>query len=285
MMRIWVLGVFAILVAVSCTKVPSADNETTVINNTDSLALAKNKDIQNFWTLYRQATKNRFAGLWQEAIDGYTMALKINNQHKDAIYYLANMHLELSEYQKAEETWYKLLQVNPLSSRAHYQLGKLYLNKDAIKFFDLDKATIKFQKTAEINRDFLAPVLHLGQISLIKGNYKDSREQLKIILGSDYKNVEAFFLLGYIDFRQGDMEKAMTNFNKAREYSVKQAPIKGVKGEGDTKTGESLERGVSQSIFFDYYKNLSTDKNVEIEAEMKLHYTKMNNFIVQLKKL
>jgi tetratricopeptide (TPR) repeat protein len=285
MMRIWVLGVFAILVAVSCTKVPSADNETTVIDNTDSLALAKNKDIQNFWTLYRQATKNRFAGLWQEAIDGYTMALKINNQHKDAIYYLANMHLELSEYQKAEETWYKLLQVNPLSSRAHYQLGKLYLNKDAIKFFDLDKATIKFQKTAEINRDFLAPVLHLGQISLIKGNYKDSREQLKIILGSDYKNVEAFFLLGYIDFRQGDMEKAMTNFNKAREYSVKQAPIKGVKGEGDTKTGESLERGVSQSIFFDYYKNLSTDKNVEIEAEMKLHYTKMNNFIVQLKKL
>jgi tetratricopeptide (TPR) repeat protein len=285
MMRIWVLGVFAILVAVSCTKVPSADNETTVINNTDSLALAKKKDIQIFWTLYRQATKNRFAGLWQEAIDGYTMALKINNQHKDAIYYLANMHLELSEYQKAEETWYKLLQVNPLSSRAHYQLGKLYLNKDAIKFFDLDKATIKFQKTAEINRDFLAPVLHLGQISLIKGNYKDSREQLKIILGSDYKNVEAFFLLGYIDFRQGDMEKAMTNFNKAREYSVKQAPIKGVKGEGDTKTGESLERGVSQSIFFDYYKNLSTDKNVEIEAEMKLHYTKMNNFIVQLKKL
>jgi tetratricopeptide (TPR) repeat protein len=285
MMRIWVLGVFAILVAVSCTKVPSADNETTVIDNTDSLALAKNKDIQNFWTLYRQATKNRFAGLWQEAIDGYTMALKINNQHKDAIYYLANMHLELSEYQKAEETWYKLLQVNPLSSRAHYQLGKLYLNKDAIKFFDLDKATIKFQKTAEINRDFLAPVLHLGQISLIKGNYKDSREQLKIILGSDYKNVEAFFLLGYIDFRQGDMEKAMTNFNKAREYSVKQAPIKGVKGEGDTKTGESLERGVSQSIFFEYYKNLSTDKNVEIEAEMKLHYTKMNNFIVQLKKL
>lgn len=285
MMRIWVLGVFAILVAVSCTKVPSADNETTVIDNTDSLALAKNKDIQNFWTLYRQATKNRFAGLWQEAIDGYTMALKINNQHKDAIYYLANMHLELSEYQKAEETWYKLLQVNPLSSRAHYQLGKLYLNKDAIKFFDLDKATIKFQKTAEINRDFLAPVLHLGQISLIKGNYKDSREQLKIILGSDYKNVEAFFLLGYIDFRQGDMEKAMTNFNKAREYSVKQAPIKGVKGEGDTKTGESLERGVSQSIFFEYYKNLATDKNVEIEAEMKLHYTKMNNFIVQLKKL
>jgi tetratricopeptide (TPR) repeat protein len=282
MKRIRFLIVISMLVAVSCSRVPSDESESTTTSKTDSMTLVKNKDIKNFWGVYRQATKNRIAGLWQAAIDGYTMALEINGEHEDALYYLGNMYLELSEYQKAEESWHKLLQVNPLSSRAHYQLGKLYLNKDAIKFFDLAHATIEFQKTAEINRDFLAPVLHLGQISLIKGNYKDSREKLKTILGSDYKNVEVFFLLGYMDFSQGEMEKAMTNFNKAREFSVKQAPIKGVKGEGDTKTGESLERGVSQSIFFEYYQNLSTDKNIEIEAEMRLHYTKMNNFILQL---
>ena len=279
------LIVISMLVAVSCSKVPSDESESTTTNKTDSLILAKNKDIKNFWGVYRQATKNRFAGLWQAAIDGYTVALEINGEHRDALYYIGNMYLELGEYQKAEESWHKLLQVIPLSSRAHYQLGKLYLNKDAIKFFDLERATIEFQKTAEINKDFLQPILHLGQISLIEGNYKDSREKLQTILGSDYKNVEVFFLLGYMDFMQGEIEKALTNFNKAREFSVKQAPIKGVKGEGDTKTGESLERGVSQSIFFDYYQNLSTDKNIEIEAEMQLHYTKMNNFILQLQKL
>ncbi|MCK5703409.1 MAG: hypothetical protein KAI29_19760, partial [Cyclobacteriaceae bacterium] len=181
--------------------------------------------------------------------------------------------------------WEKLLQLNVFSSRANYQLGKLYINKDAVNFFNLERAIIEFQRTAEINRDFLAPILHLGQISLIKGDFKDSREKLQIVLGSDYRNVEAFFLLGYMDFMQGDTEKAVTNFKKATEFSVKQAPIKGVKGEGDTKTGESLERGVSQSIFFAYYRNLSPDKNVEIEAEMQLHYTKMNNFILQLQKL
>lgn len=279
------LIIISMLVAVSCSKAPSDESESTTTKKTDSLTLAKNKDIKNFWSVYREATKNRIAGLWHAAIDGYTMALEINGEHEDALYYLGNMYLELSEYQKAEEGWHKLLQVNSLSSRAHYQLGKLYINKDAIKFFDLNRAIIEFQKTAEINRDFLAPVLHLGQISLIKGNYKDSREKLQTILGSDYKNVEAFFLLGYMDFRQGEIEKAVTNFNKAREFSVKQAPTKGVKGEGDTKTGESLERGVSQSIFFEYYQNLSTDKKIEIEAEMRLHYTKMNNFILQLQKL
>lgn len=280
-----IFGVTLMLLAVGCAKVPSAETDSITTNKTDTLSLAKNREIKNFWTVYRQATKNRIAGLWQEAIMGYTLALEINNQHEDALYYLGNMHLELSEYNKAEESWHKLLQVSPSSSRAHYQLGKLYLNKDAIKFFDLEKAALEFQKTAEINRDFLMPILHLGQIALIKGNYQDSREKLQIILGSDYRNVEAFFLLGYMDFRQGQLEKAVTKFNKAREFSVKQAPIKGVKGEGDTKTGESLERGVSQSIFFEYYKNLSPDNNAEIEAEMQLHYTKMNNFILQLQKL
>lgn len=280
-----IFGVTLMLLAVGCGKVPSAETDSISANKTDTLSLAKNREIKNFWTLYRQATKNRFTGLWQKAIDGYTLALEINNQHKDALYYLGNMHLELSEYNKAEESWHKLLQVNPSSSRAHYQLGKLYLNKDAIKFFDLENAALEFQKTAEINRDFLMPILHLGQIALIKGNYQDSREKLQIILGSDYRNVEAFFLLGYMDFKQGQIEKAVINFNKAREFSVKQAPIKGVKGEGDTKTGESLQREVSQSIFYEYYQNLPTDKNTEIEAEMRLHYTKMNNFILQLQKL
>ena len=283
----WLLSLvfFSILLAVSCSKVPSAESDNPAPDKTDSLTQVKNKGIQNFWTAYRQATKNRFAGLWQEAIDGYTTALEINNLHEDALYYLGNMHLELGEDHQAEESWNKLLQVNPQSSRAHYQLGKLFLNKEATDFFDLERATMEFEKTAEINRDFLQPVLHLGQIFLIKGNYEDSREKLQIILGSDYKNVEALFLLGYMDFRQGDLENALTFFKQAMENSVKLAPIKGVKGEGDTKTGESLEREVSQSIFFEYYKNLSPDKNIDIEAEMQLHYTKMNNFIFQLQNL
>ena len=279
------LSFFAILLTVSCSKVPSAESDSTEPDKTDSLKQAKNKEIQNFWTAYRQATKNRIAGSWQEAINGYTAALEINNLHEDALYYLGNMHLELSEYNKAVESWNKLLQANPMSSRAHYQLGKLFINKEATNYFDLARATIEFEKTAEINRDFLQPVLHLGQISLIKGDYKDSREKLQIILGSDNKNVEALFLLGYMDFSEDNVESALTFFRQAMEFSVKLAPIKGVKGEGDTKTGESLERGVSQSIFFEYYKNLSLDKNVDIEAEMQLHYTKMNNFIFQLQNL
>ena len=97
------MSFFSILLAVNCSKVPSAESDIVESDKTDSLTQAKNKEIQDFWTAYRQATKNRFAGSWQEAIDGYTAALEINNLHEDAIYYLGNMHLELSEYNKAEE--------------------------------------------------------------------------------------------------------------------------------------------------------------------------------------
>ena len=278
-------GILLCFLVVSCSKIPSAESDSAVTNKTDSLTLAKNKGIQNFWTAYRQATKNRIAGSWQEAINGYTIALELNNRHQDALYYLGNMHLELNDYDKAEESWEKLLGIDPLSSRAHYQLGKLYLNKEATKFFDLERAAIEFQKTTEINKDFIQPVLHLAQISLIKGNYQDSRERLQIILGSDYKNIEALFLLSYINFREGDLGKAVTYFKKAREFSIPQTPIKGVKGEGDTKTGKSLEREVSQSIFFEYYKDLGLTNKVDIEVEMQRHFTKMNKFVFQLQNL
>lgn len=282
---ILLLETFVVLVVVSCSNVPPTELDSSTTNVTDSLTLSKNKGIKNFWIVYRKATKNRVERLWQNAIEDYISALELNSTHKDALYYLGNMYLELSEYNMAQESWNKLLEVNPSSSRAHFQLGKLYLNKKALKQFDLGKAKQKFQKTAEINRDFLQPVLHLAQISLIKNDYKDSSEKLQIVLGSDTKNIEALFLLSYISFKQGDMEKSVIYIKKAKEFSIPNTSTKGVKGEGDTKTGKSMEREISQSIFFEYYKDLEPDKNMEVEVEMQILFTKMNNFILQLQKL
>jgi tetratricopeptide (TPR) repeat protein len=281
----WYFSVIALLLVAGCTKVPPAESESSVSGVIDSLTLSKNKEIKKFWTAYRKATKYRIAGSWQEAVKEYIIALEINNQHEDALYYLGNMYLELGQYDKAEDTWRKLLEVNPSSSRGHYQLGKLYLNKDATKFFNLTRAAQEFQTTTAINKDFIQPVLNLAQISLIQGDYHNSSEKLQTVLGSDNKNVEALFLQSYINFKQGDLELAIDYFKRAEEYSVQKTSIKGVKGEGETKSGESHARRVSQSIFFEYYKGLKADDSVEIEAEMQDRFTKMNNFIVQLQKL
>ncbi len=278
------LGAISILLGISCSRGPSSEAESSVAGSSDSLTLSEKEEIQTFWTHYRQATKDRIAGSWQEAAAGYTRAIELNDRHEDALYYLGNMYLELAEYPQAEECWSRLLEVNPSSPRAHFQLGKLYLNLDAENFFNLDQAADKFQKTIEVNKDFLQPVLHLAQISLIRGDYADCKEKLEVVLGSNEKSIEALFLLGYLAFKQGDPERAVLSFKKARELSKPQAPTQDVKGEGDTKTGKSLERAINQSIFSEYFKDLKLQDGV-IEDEMKLSYSRLNDFITQLQDL
>ena len=279
------LVVILLLLTIACSSGPSSESQREPDKKVDSLSVATKKSIKDFWTFYRQATKDRIAGSWQEAVDGYAKALELNNAHEDARYYLANMYLELEDFNKAEENWNKLIALNTASSRAHFQLGKLYLNYEAIEFFDLAKATDKFQRTTDINQDFLQPLLHLAQISIIQGNYSDSLEKLRIVLGSDYKNVEALFLIGFIDYKNGNMEDATANYMKARELSMPQDPVNEIKGEGDTKTGKSLERAINQSIFVEYFENFEPDKRMEIEEEMKLRYSSLNNFIIQLQNM
>lgn len=281
----WLYGVISLLFVVGCLKQSPTENERNDTHKSNSLTIAKKKEIQDFWTHYRQATKKRIAGSWQEAANGYSDALELNANHEDARYYLANMYLELNELDKAEENWNKLLEINPSSSRAHVQLGKLYLNHEAIQFFDLEKASEKFQKAIEINQDFLQPVLHLAEIFIIQGKYTDSREKLLIVLGSNDKSVEAWFLMGFIDYKNGDKKGAGNNFMKARELSIPQNPVNQVKGEGDTKTGHSMERAINQSIFLAYFKSFELESGKKMEDQMQIRYAELNNFIIQLQAL
>ena len=165
------------------------------------------------------------------------------------------------------------------------QLGKLYFNYKSVEYFNLEQADLKFQKAIDINQDFLQPVLNLAEIAIIQENYLASQERLRVVLGSDDKNIEAWFLMGFIDFKNGNKKDANTKFIKACELAVPQNAENGVTGEGDTKTGKSLERGINPSIFDEYFKNLQLDSAMEVEQFMQIRYTQLNNFIVELQNI
>jgi tetratricopeptide (TPR) repeat protein len=281
----WLFGILSLVLATGCSNQPAKENENKEHLETDSLTAAKKQKIQDFWTYYRLATRKRIAGSWQEAIEGYSAALKLKADHEDARYYLANMYLESREWVKAEENWNKLLELNPSSSRACYQLGKLYFNPQAVELFDLEKAAGQFQKTSDINQDFLQPILHLAQIALVRGDYSESKEKLRIVLGSDYKNIEAWFLMGFIDYKNGSVTEAGNNFIKARDFFIQKNEPSGIKGEGDTKTGRSLERAINQSIFSAYLACFESEKSKSITNEMQACYSSLNDYIIQLRNL
>lgn len=233
------------------------------------------QDIKSFWETYRKATSLRMAGNYTEAVVNYEKALTLNNAHEDAIYYLGNMYLELKEYKKAQQTWEKLVTTNPNSARAHYQLGNLYfLYKDS-DYFNLPKAAVEFKKTIAINKDFLQPLLYLGQIALFEGQDEEAQQNLSLVLVSNEKNTEAHLLNGYIAWKKGNADKARSSFSLAISNTATKAPTKGIPGEGDTRAGVSLERSLNRSPFFSFTQKLS-DTGLD---SLDIFYRDLDTFI------
>jgi Tfp pilus assembly protein PilF len=245
----------------------------------------RKEKIRIFWEYYRHATKYRIAGNRELAIVEYNNALEINSQHEDALHYLGNMYFEIGEYQEAERTWLRLLKKNPNSGRAHFQLGNLYLNYQGKEFFDIEKAESEFRKAFEINKEETGPLLHLGQIFLIKGELENAQSNFLAVTGSNYKSIEAHFLNGYIAWKKGESERAHNSLKNAVEYSKPEKPVKGVLGEGDTRDAVFFTLSVNQSIFINHFSDLQSVNEKEFSLELETRYRELDRFISEVRNL
>ncbi|HWP39132.1 MAG TPA: tetratricopeptide repeat protein [Gemmatimonadales bacterium] len=193
--------------------------------------------VREFWAAYREATAHRMAGRVVDARDAYRKALALNAVHEDALYYLGNMELELGEYAGAEAAWRRLIEVNPVSARAHSRLGDLYACMDSGAPHDLGRAEAEFRRALEINREETGPLLRLGEIALIRGDLIGAEGFLNAVIGSHAKSVEAHFLKGYAAWKRAQPERASTFLRDAVALAHSVRIISAVPSEGDTKRG------------------------------------------------
>ena len=281
MKKIWIALVSVLILAFIVITVLKNDKTENNGESADEIDVKQRADLNSFWAPYREATTFRIEGDWDKAIEKYEQALKINPEHKDAVYYLGNMYLETGNDLEAEKTWLYLLELNPESSRAHYQLGNLYMNSKVDGLYSLNKAENEFQTTFTINKDFIQPLIQLGQISLFKNDLIESKKYFSIILGSDKKNIPANYLMGYIYWKEGNNSKALNYFSESCKYSLPEELPDGVSNEGDTKDGKSLERKVNESIFQSYFIDLSSIPESDLSMEMISRYQGLNSFLTE----
>jgi len=242
------------------------------------------ESIKKFWDHFRNATRFRTSGKWQKAATEYREALKIQPDHEDALFYLGNMYLEMGDYPHAEENWVRITRLNPLSAKAHYQLGNLYLSYDREEFYDLDRAESEFVTTHRINRIITGPQLLLGHIMLIRGEYEEAARYFKSVLGSNSKNAEALFLLGYVHWKNNQYDEAMTYYSDAMERMEPAKRIKGVLSEGDTQNGKNHLRPINQSVFLPFYRDLNGPNKQPDVIVMGKKYEAVDSFLNELKK-
>lgn len=188
-----------------------------------------------FWQLYREATSQRTAGRAREAASAYEAALELDDSHEDALYYLGSLRLELGRFEAAEETWRRLIELNPGSARTHSQLGALYSCLDSTGLFNLERARSEFQRALEINREQTGPLLGLGRVALLRGDLAAASRHFDQVIGSNPGSVEAHYLRGYIAWKRGYPDRATASFAEAVRHARR--PTAEVPGEGDTREG------------------------------------------------
>ncbi|MCK5280343.1 MAG: tetratricopeptide repeat protein [Cyclobacteriaceae bacterium] len=264
----------------SCS--PAKQTEEDPKDKEQTQLSTEKQKIKSFWETYRKAQKYRVEGKWEDAVLYYEKALEIDNDHEDARFNLGNMYLELKQYEKAEKCWIDIVEVNPNSARSHMQLGRLYLSFERTETFDIDKAKNEFLKTFEINKVVTGPLMLLGHVALLKGEENVAKDYFKSVVGSDIKNVEAYFLLGYIEWKNGYLAKAQEIFNKAVTLSAPEKAIQGTLSEGDTKDGISYLRPLNKSLFHAYFKDLFEIENKE--AQMNERYNRMDQKLNNIRK-
>jgi tetratricopeptide (TPR) repeat protein len=268
-----VFATLAILV-LSCRPAESDEGET------DGQVTAERQRVQGFWSAYRQATSDRVAGRISEAATQYRIALELNPEHRDALYYLGSVNFDLGEFAEAETVWIHLLEVDPQGSRGYARLGDLYMCFEQPSFFDLDNAKEVFLRSLEINRGETGPLLRLGELAVIRGDLDTALGYLDAVAATNFRSVPAFFFRGYVAWKRGQSTEALDHFREASLQAKPAESIAGAPTEGDTESGVAILAAKRQcQSFRAFTEGLPDPDDENLATEMTARYEAIEIFL------
>ncbi|MBI4550624.1 MAG: tetratricopeptide repeat protein [Candidatus Latescibacteria bacterium] len=246
----YILGVFT-LAFILITVVKARQDQTT-LDRANQMSDERRAQVVRFWETYRRASDRRDAGDLNGAVAAYQEALRLNDRHEDTLYYLGNTLCDLGRYEEALSTFQRLVAVNALSARAHFQAGAILSCAEPGAPFDLDGAEREFQRALDINREESEPLVRLGEVALAKGDLDRAQDYLTGATRLNSKAVEAYYLRGYIRWKRGDRGGAVALFKTALKLNQADKPVRGVLGEGDVKRRAQVSGVRRQSPFLPF---------------------------------
>lgn len=215
------------------------------------LSKKRKAEIRSFWAVYHGATDLRLAGDWEGELLALREALVIDPRHEGALYYQGNALFELGRYDEAVASWRHLVEVNPLSARAHFQLGAVYSCGAEGAPFDLEVAEKEFSRALAINKEETGPIVCLGEVSLLNGQDHQALTYFTTAIRSNFESVRAYYLTGYLRWRAGETVAALEALQEAVKYSRPRGTDEPLR-EGDIAPGSKhvISEGASRKSFF-----------------------------------
>lgn len=253
--------------------------------NSGSLTeVVKSGSVQTFWTYYNLATEYRLQGKSDSSIMAYREALKMNQYHEDALYYIGNMYMKVDKFDQAQKAWEKLIELNPQSERAYNQLGNLYFCVKHPDYFHPEKAKRYFKLAADLNKETLNPNLRLGEIALFRNNIHEALGIFNKLSMMDQKNAEIFFILGYLNWKSGKEQDAGRNLERSFELGIA-AVLTNEQGEKvDSAKNASIGKKQECNLFMDWLTgNLTVPEKYAVKVEMPKVYRKFDQYLIRVR--
>lgn len=240
--------------------------------------------IQEFWKRFREAEALRRRGDWEASVLQYRGALELDPDHERSLYHLANCLIELGRYADSLEPLEHLVEVAPLSQRAHLQLGLVRSCPSAGEVFDLDSAERELRRAVEINLEESGALLRLAGVVLVQGRLDEAAELYALANQSNFRAVEGYYVRAYVDWKNGREEPARALLQEAVRQMGRPEVVAGVPGEGDTREGDRLPPTTIEAkrLVQPFWNGL--DERLTGEFDLEAEFASLESWLSRLKK-
>ncbi len=202
-----------------------------------------------FWRLQRAAMDAmKVDGDLERAIDLFEQVLRLDPAHEDSLYYLANCRAETGDVEAALAQLETLIHVDPRSQRAHKRWGTLRATS-AGEASDLDAAVAALERASAINPEETGVSLVLGEVLLMRGDSAAARQRLEWVVRSNPQSAEAYFVLAYLAWIDGDTTLAIDRLKQAAGARNEAWKPPGVVAEGEVKRKAHVESTPFEDLY------------------------------------
>ncbi len=116
----------------------------------------------------------------QEAIGVYLQIIEKDPNSSDAYIDLASIYNRLGDFEKSEQAYRKVTELNPKNAdRIYYNVGVSIINKENLTASDRKRAEESFKKAIELNPSYAGAHLQLGYLLLGDGKMQQAKEHFK----------------------------------------------------------------------------------------------------------
>jgi tetratricopeptide (TPR) repeat protein len=149
-------------------------------------------------------------GEYDKAIESYEKIIVIKPDYHDAFNNMGNAYSNKGEYEKAIESYEKAIEIKPDYYDAFNNMGNAYSNKG-----EYEKAIESYEKAIEINPDYHETFYNMGNAYYNKGDKDKAIEYYQKAIEIKSNHYEAFRNMGSTYDDKGDKDKAIEYYQKA----------------------------------------------------------------------